>query len=37
MRRGAVVLARSIADTEHATAILRASRHTIGERLGLTE
>lgn len=32
---GAVVLARSIADTEHSTAILRASRHTIGERLGL--
>jgi TetR/AcrR family transcriptional repressor of nem operon len=34
---GAVVLARSIADTEHSTAILRASRHTIGERLGLAE
>lgn len=32
---GAVVLARSIADTEHSTAILRASRHTISERLGL--
>lgn len=34
---GAVVLARSIADTEHSTAILRASRQTIGERLDLAE
>lgn len=31
---GAVVLARSIADGEHSTAILRASRQAIGERLG---
>lgn len=32
---GAVVLARSIADPEHSSAILRASRQTIRERLGL--
>ena len=32
---GAVVLARSIADTEHSAAILRASRQAIRERLGL--
>lgn len=31
---GAVVLARSIADTEHSSAILRASRQAIRERLG---
>ncbi len=34
---GAVVLARSIADADHSTAILRASRQTIGERLHLAE
>ncbi len=33
---GAVVLARSIADPEHSTAILRASRQAIRERLGVT-
>jgi TetR/AcrR family transcriptional repressor of nem operon len=33
---GAVVLARSIADAEHSTAILRASRQAIAERLGLS-
>jgi TetR/AcrR family transcriptional repressor of nem operon len=32
---GAVVLARSIADPEHSSAILRASRQAIRERLGL--
>ena len=32
---GAVVLARSIANLEHSTAILRASRQAIHERLGL--
>jgi TetR/AcrR family transcriptional regulator, transcriptional repressor for nem operon len=32
---GAVVLARSIADAEHSTAILRASRQAISDRLGL--
>jgi TetR/AcrR family transcriptional regulator, transcriptional repressor for nem operon len=32
---GAVVLARSIADPEHSTAILRASRQAIASRLGL--
>ena len=32
---GAVVLARSIADPEHSTAILRASRQVIRQRLGL--
>jgi TetR/AcrR family transcriptional repressor of nem operon len=32
---GAVVLARSIADTERSTAILRASRQALGMRLGL--
>ncbi|MBX3622491.1 MAG: TetR/AcrR family transcriptional regulator [Rhizobacter sp.] len=32
---GAVVLARSIADPAHSTAILRASRQAIRERLGL--
>jgi TetR/AcrR family transcriptional repressor of nem operon len=32
---GAVVLARSIADPEHSTAILRASRQAVAARLGL--
>ncbi|MBX3622668.1 MAG: TetR/AcrR family transcriptional regulator [Rhizobacter sp.] len=32
---GAVVLARSIADPAHSTAILRASRQAIAQRLGL--
>jgi TetR/AcrR family transcriptional repressor of nem operon len=32
---GAVVLARSVADVEHSTAILRASRQMISERLAL--
>ncbi|MGY4831621.1 TetR/AcrR family transcriptional regulator [Sphaerotilaceae bacterium SBD11-9] len=32
---GAVVLARSIADPDHSTAILRASRQALRERLGL--
>ncbi|HEY0819447.1 MAG TPA: TetR/AcrR family transcriptional regulator [Rhizobacter sp.] len=33
---GALVLARSIADPDHSTAILRASRQAIRERLGLS-